>query len=156
MRFVIGVSGILLATTGAPRLQAQQAVKLRFLPRVHQVERYRFSAQVMAHLPGLAQADTTQPLLTETMYTTRAVTGGNGGVWTIRTQVDSANIAVAGRLAPSGDLLRGMTIREMMDSLGRAYAQTVTPPPGALVGPFHGDAHANERRHFPGAHELPA
>ncbi|MGH7670639.1 MAG: hypothetical protein ACRENQ_14230 [Gemmatimonadaceae bacterium] len=131
MHWIAVASGVLLTIVAAPPMGAQQALTLRFRPHVHQVEHYRFRAQTWAHVPGLAQRDTTQPLLAETMYTTRTVTGWKAGMWTVRTYVDSAHIAVAGQMGQRGDLLAGTVIRQMLDSLGRAYATTVTPPPGA-------------------------
>ena len=126
----IHVAALLAAVLAAAPAPAQQAVRLRFLPPVGQVSHYRNVVQTWMRMPGEPAADSTQPLMVQTMYLTKKVTTRTGGTWTMTTVIDSSSIVGLGGMAPSGDMLRGLIIRQTMDSLGQVDSSSVIPPPG--------------------------
>lgn len=120
-----------LAVVATAMACTQQSVKLRDTPPVGQVSRYRMTMQSWVHPPVVAPADSMELILAETVYTTSKVVGRSGGLWTTTMHFDSSRFMSKLPGAPSGDLLRGVTMRVVVDSLGRRDSTTVTIPPGA-------------------------
>ncbi len=106
---------------------AQHRVELRMLPHVGQTSHYRYAFQVR-RIPD--RADVTAPTVTQVIYFTARVVGQNGRLWTVSRHVDSSTVTPSqGRLP--GDPMRGMSTREVMDSLGRRDSTMLTTPPQA-------------------------
>ncbi len=122
---------LLLAST-ATGSDAQQAVRLRFLPPVGQVTHYRMVTEMWMRIPEMTSADTAQPIVDQTEYFTRTVVARKHGTWTARTVIDSARTGgTFGARMGKGDAFRGTVIRQTFDSLGQMDSSRVTPPPGA-------------------------
>lgn len=115
-------------------IQAQaQAVLLRVAPPVGQVTHYRTVSQTWMQIPGMTPGDTTQPAMTQTMFTTRTVTAMDGTARVVTTVVDSSQRQMPGMggAGMGGDMLRGMITTQHVDPRGRVLSSEVTPPPGA-------------------------
>jgi hypothetical protein len=115
----------LLVAAATPQAHAQ-AVRLRFLPPVGQVARYRTVTRMWA------SGDTTSAPMLSTMYSTRTVTGMDGVNYVLKTVMDSTVMAMPGGGGPGmgGDMMRGMIITQHMDPKGHVLSSEVTPPPG--------------------------
>jgi hypothetical protein len=124
---------MIAASCVAAPAAAQQTVLLRFTPPVGQVVHYRTVSQTWMRIPGMPAGDTTQPTVTQMVYTTRAVTAMHGASRVVTVTVDSSRreMPAMGGMMPSGDMLRGMITTEWIDPLGHVDSVAVTPPPGA-------------------------
>ena len=125
--------GAALLASGAIAQAHAQAVLLRVTPPVGQVTHYRTLSQTWMQIPGMTSSDTTQPTVTQTMFTTRTVTGMDGTAHVVTLVVDSSQRQMPGMggMGPGGDMLRGMITTQHVDSRGRVLSSVVTPPPGA-------------------------
>ena len=125
-------AAVALAATVASVPAAAQPVRLRFAPPVGQVSHYRTETQSWMRVPGMA-ADTTRPTLTRTMFQTRTVTAAEAGGRVVSTAIDSSvqDLGPMAGMMPGGDLFKGFTITQHLDSLGDVRAFDVTAPEGA-------------------------
>ncbi len=95
------------------------------VPHVGQTSHYRYTLQVR-RIPD--RADVAAPTVTQVIYFTARVIGHNARLWTVSRHVDSSTVTSSqGRLP--GDPMRGMSTREVMDSLGRRDSTILTTPP---------------------------
>jgi hypothetical protein len=110
-----------------------QPVLLRLTPPVGQVTRYRTVTRTWMQLPGMAQADTTQPTMTQSLFTTRTVTAMDGTSRVVTTVMDSStrDMGPMNGMMPAGDMFRGITTTQHVDPLGRVSSTDVTAPAGA-------------------------
>lgn len=111
---------------------AQQAVRLRYQPPVGQVTRFRTFAQTWMQIPGMP-SDTTKPTVTRTMFETRTVTAADAGARVVTTVIDSSaqDMGPMTGMMPAGDLFKGITTTQHVDSLGEVRSSDVTAPPDA-------------------------
>ena len=119
------VAVLLLITVSSAN--AQESVKLRLMPSIGQVSRYRLVSLNWVRFPGMPLADTIAPTIAETLYTTMTSVARDGGKWTTSTVIDSSSITMMGRAAPGGGLFRGTVLRQTWDSLGRVDSTDVIP-----------------------------
>jgi hypothetical protein len=131
-------AAVVWSTLAAGTAGAQQAVLLRYAPPVGQVTHYRAVSQTWMQVPGMGSADTTQPAMTQTMYSTRTVTAMDGAARVVTSVVDSSKLEMGGGMAPSGDMYRGMTTTQHVDNVGHVLSFELTPPPG--TNPMIADA----------------
>jgi hypothetical protein len=124
------LSACLVVAGGIARAQAQP-VLLRVTPPVGQATHYRSVTQSWMQIPGMPAGDSTQPTMTQTLFTTRTVTGMDGTARIITTVVDSSRQDMGGMGGMGGDMLRGMTTTQHVDPRGNVLSTDVTPPPGA-------------------------
>jgi len=111
-----------------------QAVLLRVTPPVGQATHYRSVTESWMQIPGMPAGDSTKPTMTQTLFTTRTVTGMDGTARIITSVVDSSRQdmgAMGGMGGMGGDMLRGMTTTQHVDPRGNVLSTEVTPPPGA-------------------------
>jgi hypothetical protein len=124
----------LVVAAGIAQARAQ-AVLLRMTPPVGQITHYRSVTESWMQIPGMPAGDSTQPTMTQTMFTTRTVTGMEGAARIITTVVDSSRQEMPGMGGMGGmmggDMLRGMTTTQHVDERGNVLSFDVTPPPGA-------------------------
>ncbi len=111
---------------------AAQPVRLRFTPPVGQVSHYRSETQSWMRVPGMA-TDTTRPTLTRTMFQTRTVTAAEAGGRVVTTAIDSSvqDLGPMAGMMPAGDMFKGFTITQHLDSLGEVRSYDVKAPEGA-------------------------
>jgi hypothetical protein len=102
---------------------AQQGVLLRFTPPVGQVTHYRYLTQIWAQIPGMSSGDSSQPVMTQTMYATRTVTAKRDRTWAVTTVIDSSS-------GGTGDPFRGVIIKQTIGVHGTVDSTAVTPPSG--------------------------
>jgi hypothetical protein len=122
----------LAATVVAVSAAAQQPVRLRFTPPVGQVTRYRIETLTWMQIPGMP-TDTAKPTLTRTMFQTRTVTAAQGDGRVVTTAIDSSvqDLGPMSGMMPAGDLFKGFTITQHVDSLGEVTSFDVSAPQGA-------------------------
>ncbi len=124
-----------LALAGGAVQARAQAVQLRITPPVGQVTHYRTTSQTWIQMPGMPAGDTSQPTMTQTLFTTRTVTALEGTTRTMTTVVDSSRQELPGMGAMTGmgpgDMLRGMITTQRVDPRGNVLSSEITPPPGA-------------------------
>ncbi len=125
-------AALALAATAAAVPAAAQPVRLRFAPPVGQVSHYRSETQSWMRVPGMA-TDTTRPTLTRTMFQTRTVTAAEAGGRVVTTAIDSSvqDLGPMAGMMPGGDVFKGFTITQHLDSLGEVRAFDVKAPEGA-------------------------
>jgi hypothetical protein len=126
-----GVAAVAAVLAAAPAA-AQEAVLLRFTPPVGQVTHYKAVTQTWMQIPGMSSGDTTQPTMTQTLYSTRTVTAMDGQARVVTTVIDSStrDMGPMSGMMPAGDMFRGITTTEHVDPLGRVLSFELTPPPG--------------------------
>jgi len=125
------VLGVCLVVAGGIGQAHAQSVLLRVTPPVGQATHYRSVTESWMQIPGMPAGDSTQPTMTQTMFTTRTVTRMEGAARIITTVVDSSRQDMAGMGGMGGDMLRGMTTTQRVDPRGNVLSTDVTPPPGA-------------------------
>jgi len=118
-----GAAFLAVSAIAAP-CAAQQGVLLRFAPPVGQVTHYRYLTQVWMQIAGMSSGDSSQPAMTQTMYATRTVTAKRDSTWAVTTVIDSSS-------GGTGDLFRGVIIKQRIGVHGTVDSTAVTPPPGA-------------------------
>jgi len=123
---------LIAAALFAAPAAAQQAVLLRYAPPAGQVSHYRTASQTWMQIPGMP-SDSTRPTMTRTLYQTRTVTAVEAGTRTVTTTVDSSvqDLGPMTGMMPGGDIFRGITITQRLDSLGDVSSADVTTPPDA-------------------------
>jgi len=125
------LSACLLVVGGTGQTHAQ-TVLLRVTPPVGQATHYRSVSETWMQIPGMPAGDSTQPTMTQTMFTTRTVTGMDGTARVITVVVDSSRQEMGGMGGMGGgDMLKGMTTTQRVDPRGTVLSNDVTPPPGA-------------------------
>lgn len=123
-RIVSAQTALVAVAAMAAPCAAQQRVLLRFAPPVGQVTHYRYRTQVWMRIPGMSSGDTSQPVMTQTLYATRTVTARRDSTWAVTTVIDSSGGA-------DGDPLDGVIITQRVGVHGTVDSTAVTPPPGA-------------------------
>jgi hypothetical protein len=131
VHFKLPLAALGYAVLAAAPSGAQQTVRLRLLPPVGQVSHYRTVLKTWMQIPGVTSGDSSQPIMDQTMYSTRKIVARHGGTWTATTVIDSSRMTGMGGRAPAGDMYRGLVVRQTVDSLGRTDSSAVTPPAGA-------------------------
>lgn len=125
------LAAFLAAVPIAPA-SAQQTVLLRYAPPVGQVTHYRSVTRTWMQIPGMP-SDTSRPTMTRTMYQTRTVTAVDAGARVVTTVTDSSvqDLGPMTGMMPAGDMFKGMTVTQQVDSLGAVRSFDVTAPPDA-------------------------